>query len=452
MIDAANHKKKLPGNGQKIKVALTTLGCKVNQCDSAAMADQLKAADFELIPFSAPADAYIINTCTVTAIADFQARQLIRRAFRQNPSACIVVTGCYAQTQSSSLAGMEGVTLVVDNEQKYQISKILYDIMNIESSPRTQKAVWKEQLISTPSRLSGRTRAFFKVQDGCNAFCSYCIVPFARGRSRSLPASRLLEGIHQFVAQDYREIVLTGIHLGDYGRDLQPRTNLAKTLALFLPKYADVRFRLSSIEPKEITEELLELFLLYDNLCPHLHIPLQSGDDTILRAMKRGYDGSFYRMLIEKAVKSIAHIAVGVDVMTGFPGEGEQEFHNTMELLTNLPIAYLHVFPYSERPGTEALNLHPKVSEKVKKERATILRELGKRKKETFSRRFLGQILPVLVEHSKDKKTGLWKGISHNYLSVLLQQASCASVNQLVNVRIEQYQENRLRGNVDHEK
>jgi threonylcarbamoyladenosine tRNA methylthiotransferase MtaB len=261
----------------------------------------------------------------------------------------------------------------------------------------------------------------------------------------------VLEGVKNFIVRDYREIVLTGIHLGYYGHDLHPRTDLAQTLKTLLSQNSQARFRLSSIEPNEISDELLHLFNQYENLCPHLHIPLQSGDDSILKMMKRRYDTAFYRSLIEKVARTVDDIAIGIDVMAGFPGEGKTEFSHTLKLLEDLPVAYLHVFPYSERPGTAALDIHPKVSEKIKKERAGILRELGAKKRESFSRRFLGKTLPVLVEQSGDKKTGLARGFSHNYLPVILDKHPASLVNTVVKVRIEQVLEGKLTGRIADE-
>jgi len=432
-----------------LKVGLTTLGCKVNQCDTAALARDLQSADFALVPFNAFADVYIINTCTVTAFADFQARQLIRKALRTNPHARIIMTGCYAQTQARKLADIEGVTLVVGNNQKHQIPELLNKPVHASQRIFSDDVFLQNNFLAAPaSGLTGRTRAFFKIQDGCNAFCSYCIVPFARGKSRSLPVQSVLGDAQEFIRQSFQEIVLTGIHLGHYGHDLQPPTNLTRTLETILSQNPKVRFRLSSIEPNEISDQLLQLFGRYENLCPHLHIPLQSGDDSILKMMKRHYDTGFYRALIEKVAWTVDSIAIGIDVMVGFPGEGEKEFSHTLNLLEELPAAYLHVFPYSERPGTAALAIHPKVQEKIKKERAAILRELSAKKRDAFSQRFLGKILPVLVEQTKDKKTGLHKGFSHNYLPVLLDKHPSSLVNTIVSARIENYREGKLTGRV----
>lgn len=432
-----------------LKVGLTTLGCKVNQCDSAALAENLQSAGFSLVPFGAFADAYIINTCTVTAFADFQARQLIRRALRKNPLARVLVTGCYAQTEPRTLAGIEGVAHVVGNDQKHKIAELLRHPNT--GLPRILANDIRRQrhFPSAPaSKLTGRTRAFFKIQDGCDAFCSYCIVPFARGPSRSLPLSGVLDGARNFIAQGFREIVLTGIHLGDYGRDLKPETSLACALENLLSQNPTARFRLSSIEPNEISDELLALPGHYRNLCPHLHIPLQSGDDDILKSMKRRYNTAFYRDLLDRVTRTWADVTIGIDVLVGFPGEGEKEFRHTVELLEKLPAAYLHVFPYSERPGTASVELQPKVPATVKKERAAALRALGTKKRETFAKRFLGKILPVLVEQARDKATGLARGFSHNYLPVLLDKSPASLVNTFVNVRIEQFRDGKLTGRV----
>lgn len=432
-----------------LKVGLTTLGCKVNQCDSAALAENLQSAGFSLVPFNAFADAYVINTCTVTASADFQARQLIRRALKKNPLARVIVTGCYAQTQPRMLADIEGVTHVVGNDRKHKIAELLGQ--PVPDSPRILAGdiFLQTRFPSAPaSKLTGRTRAFFKIQDGCDAYCSYCIVPFARGPSRSLPLPGVLDGARNFIAQGFREIVLTGIHLGDYGRDLKPATSLTCALEGLLSQNPTTRFRLSSIEPNEISDELLALPEHYQNLCPHLHIPLQSGDDGILKRMKRRYDTAFYRDLLDRVTRTWADVAIGIDVLAGFPGEGEKEFRHTLELLEKLPAAYLHVFPYSERPGTASVELQPKVPAMVKKERAIALRALGAKKREAFARRSLGKILPVLVEQARDKNTGLARGFSHNYLPVLLDKSPASLVNTVVNVRIEQIRDGKLTGRV----
>jgi threonylcarbamoyladenosine tRNA methylthiotransferase MtaB len=433
----------------KLKVGLTTLGCKVNQYESAALAEDLQQKDYALVPFNSSADVYIINTCTVTAFSDFQSRQMIRRAHRANPQAKIIVTGCYAQIAAADIAGIEGVTLVVGNNQKSIIPDLLQSCDTDSCRIYTSDIFQQKEFCALPlSRFINRSRAYLKIQDGCNYFCSYCIVPFARGKSRSMPQQEVLRALDNLCGQDYKEIVLTGIHLGAYGQDLQPPTNLPDMITRIIEQAGNTRIRLSSIEPREITDELLQLFNKKDNLCPHLHIPLQSGDDNILNLMKRDYDADFYRQLIEKITATVKDVAIGVDVMVGFPSEGEKEFNNTLHLLKELPIAYLHVFPYSERPQTSARKIQPKVNGSLIKKRAAILRSLGAKKKEAFTKRFLGKELRVLVEKIKDKKTGLMKGVSQNYLPVLIDKPDLSTLNKIVIVQTQDIRHGELYGKI----
>lgn len=433
----------------KLKVGLTTLGCKVNQYESAALAEDLQQKDYALVPFNSSADVYIINTCTVTAFSDFQSRQMIRRAHRVNPQAKIIVTGCYAQIAAADIAGIEGVTLVVGNAQKSIIPDLLQRCDTDSCRIYTSDIFQQKEFRAMPlSRFINRSRAYLKIQDGCNYFCSYCIVPFARGKSRSMPQQEVLRALDNLCGQDYKEIVLTGIHLGAYGQDLQPPTNLPEMITRIIEQAGNTRIRLSSIEPREITDELLQLFNKRDNLCPHLHIPLQSGDDNILNLMKRDYDADFYRQLIEKITATVKNVAIGVDVMVGFPAEGEKEFNNTLHLLEEIPIAYLHVFPYSERPQTSARKIQPKVNGSLIKKRAAILRSLGAKKKETFTKRFLGKELRVLVEKIKDKKTGLMKGVSQNYLPVLIDKPDLSTLNKIVIVQTQDIRHGELYGKI----
>jgi threonylcarbamoyladenosine tRNA methylthiotransferase MtaB len=431
------------------RVGLTTLGCKVNQFETAALEEDLKKNYFSLVPFNSFADIYIINTCTVTASSDYQARQQINRAHRINPQARIIVTGCYAQIASSTLAQIDGVSLVVGNDQKNNIARLLIENITPASRILVDDIFRQEKFCVMPvTGFRGRTRAFLKIQDGCDSFCSYCIVPFARGKSRSMPPQKILTALAGLDREHYKEIVLTGIHLGAYGHDLQPATNLFQLLHLVFSKQWNMRFRLSSIEPREITDDLLSIFHSNDLLCPHLHIPLQSGDDTILQLMRRNYDTHFYRNLIEKICSTVSDIAIGIDVMTGFPSESDKQFENTLNFLEELPVAYLHVFPFSDRPGTPAQKLQLKISSVVKKERAAILRDLSTRKREKFALRFLGKPLKILVEKTKDKKTGLQKGFSQNYLPFLINGDISFAANEIVTVKATKYSEGKLYGKI----
>jgi threonylcarbamoyladenosine tRNA methylthiotransferase MtaB len=283
-------------------------------------------------------------------------------------------------------------------------------------------------------RFPGHTRAFLKVQDGCNAFCSYCIVPYARGRSRSLPPEIVRERLLDLAGAGYREVVLTGIHLGTYGQDLTPPTNLVNLLQQIEDLGVAGRLRLSSIEPQEISEDLLRLFARSSIICPHMHIPLQSGDDTILSLMNRHYDRTFFRSIVEKILEARHETALGLDVMVGFPGEGENAFEQTYRLIEELPVAYLHVFPFSKRPGTPASTMKGQVREEDKKRRAQQLRYLGSEKRRLFMERFIGKRLRVLIEGRRDKKTGYLSGFSQNYLPVAVANGYSALVNTVTTV------------------
>ncbi|NTW77521.1 MAG: tRNA (N(6)-L-threonylcarbamoyladenosine(37)-C(2))-methylthiotransferase MtaB [Syntrophaceae bacterium] len=422
------------------KVGIATLGCKVNRYESAALEEELQKKNFSVVPFNSIADVYIINTCTVTAFSDFQSRQLIRRAHRMNPQAKIIVTGCYAQIAPRDVAMLDGVSMVIGNSLKHQIIELMQN--NADASPCVLSGdlFRQKEFCNMPLASFGdRTRAFLKIQDGCNSFCSYCIVPFARGHSRSMASEDVLSAVNKLEREGYKEIVLTGIHMGLYGHDLQPATDISRILQKMCELNLDTRIRLSSIEPNEITADLLNIIKDGELICPHLHIPLQSGDDKILQLMKRDYDTIFFRDLIEKVHSTISDIAIGVDVMVGFPSESDEQFENTFNLLECLPIAYLHVFPYSARPGTAAQKFQPQVPDKIKKERAAVLRKLSAQKREKFALRFSGKPLRVLVESTKDKKTGLLKGFSQNYLPFLLDEKFSSSINKIATVRAGKY-------------
>lgn len=440
-----------PAGGPR-RVALVTLGCKVNQCDSAGIARRLEQLGHTLVGFDAEADVCIINTCTVTARTDFQSRQLIRRAARRNPSSPVIVTGCYAQVAPEQIKALPNVRLVAGNVEKELIPELVGRLNGGPAEVRVQDIGRARRFSGLGAdRVPGRTRAFLKIQDGCNARCSYCIVPSARGPSRSMPPGDVLERLADLAASGCREIVLTGVHLGAWGADLTPATGLPCLLRRLEEAGAALRIRLSSIEPLEVTGELISRLRESRILCPHLHIPLQSGDDRILSAMGRHYDRRFFRDLVHRLVDEIPGVAVGVDVMAGFPGEGDREFENTLELLRGLPVAYLHVFPYSERPGTEAATLPGKVDGPLRARRAAELRVLGLAKREDFAKQAVGSRQTVLVEGSRDRKTGRLKGFTGNYIPVLLTEGSNESMNRLIDVVIESAEAGTACARVCHE-
>ncbi|MCG6916362.1 MAG: tRNA (N(6)-L-threonylcarbamoyladenosine(37)-C(2))-methylthiotransferase MtaB [Deltaproteobacteria bacterium] len=426
-------------------VALATLGCKVNQCESAYLEEIFSKSNYQIRPFTEKADLYCINTCAVTSRAAMQSRQLIRRAARQNGAAKIAVLGCYSQVAAEEIATIPGVTHVIGTSEKLVLldyisggeedTTPLIHLTDVRNAPDPIPLVF--------SAFANRTRAFLKVQDGCDGFCSYCVVPHARGRSRSIPLPSIVEQVERFLAYGYQEIVLTGIHLGQWGYDSKPQLELTELLRSVLRHCPPPRLRLSSLEPGEILPDLLTLIASEPGLCPHLHIPLQSGDPTILEQMNRHYHPHFYREIVLEAIQRIPDLAVGVDVMAGFPGETEERFQNTYRLIDSLPIAYLHIFPFSPRPGTPAATMGEKISPPVIRRRCRLLRELDKRKRLSFLNRFLGKVRPVLVENRQDKATGLPRGFSDNYLPVVV-QADSPLENQILLARLDRIEANRL--------
>jgi threonylcarbamoyladenosine tRNA methylthiotransferase MtaB len=396
-------------------IAFATLGCKTNQFESAAMQEQLESAGYRMVPFAAGADLVIVNTCTVTSATDAQSRNLVRRARRLNPGCRVVVTGCYAQVDPQTLADLPGVSLVIGNEEK---RNLLDHLQSAAERPMAVADIRNAAIAGIPvlSSFSGRSRAFVQIQNGCDAFCSYCIIPHARGPSRSASPAQVIDQVRQLVEQQVPEIVLTGIHVGNYGLDLQPRTTLLELLLRLEGETGVRRMRLGSIEPTEIDDHLITHLGASKILCPHLHIPLQAGDDAVLQRMRRPYGREDFRALVEKLCTALPEAAIGLDVIVGFPGETEDEFASTVQLIEELPVSHLHVFPFSKRPGTAAAAMPGHLPGDVKKARAEQLRLLGKKKLATFAARFVGRELEVVVEGGG--KGGQLKGLTRNYLEV----------------------------------
>lgn len=395
------------------RFAIATLGCKTNQFESAAMEETLAAAGYRPVPFAEGAELVIINTCTVTSATDSQSRNLIRRARRLNADCRIVVTGCYAQIDPAALVDLPGVALVIGNEEKRDLLQLLAD-----DGPRVQVGDIRRNAgpALSLSSFAGRSRAFAQIQNGCDAYCSYCIIPFARGPSRSVPVEQVLDQVRRLVAGGYQEVVLTGIHIGGYGKDFDTPGSLLQLVRRIENETDLTRLRLGSIEPQEIDDALIEAVATSTILCPHFHIPLQSGDDAVLQRMNRHYSRSFFGELVLKIAERLPEAAIGLDVITGFPGETEQEFENTRRLIEGLPISHLHVFPYSRRPGTPAAALPDQVPGPLARERAAQLRLLGEQKQQYFAQRFVGRQLQVVVEGGR--RDGFCKGLSGNYLQI----------------------------------
>ncbi|MGE4403567.1 MAG: tRNA (N(6)-L-threonylcarbamoyladenosine(37)-C(2))-methylthiotransferase MtaB [Desulfobulbus sp.] len=399
------------------RVAITTLGCKVNQFESAAFASAFEARGCQMVPFQAEADIYVINTCTVTGRAGQQSRQLIRRALKRCPEARIFVTGCYAQMDPEAVLSLdEHPVAIVGNGNKHKLvdaalSENPPDLIMLMGRIRDNKEICDLPV----TRFPGRTRAYLRIQDGCNNFCSYCIVPYTRGPSRSLPLTKVLEQTSVFAEQGYRELVITGINVGKYGLDLEEGETIYSLLDRICREFPRLRLRLSSIEPTEVNETLLELINRHANFMPHLHIPLQSGDDQLLARMNRRYSRSQFAEVIYQVRAASPTAAIGCDVLAGFPGETEAEADNTLQLLADLPISYLHVFPYSRRPGTLAATMPNHLPGPVKEARVQRLRALDEEKRQSHYVQGIGQVHQVLVER-RNSKTGLLQGFSENYI------------------------------------
>ncbi len=411
-----------------MRIAFTTLGCKINQYETDLMRQDLASRGNTIVPFDADADVYVVNTCTVTAKSDYQCRQAIRSAVRRGRDAKIVVTGCYAATRPEEIRKIPGVNLVIGNTDKAMIHDHIMKNASVpdQAVPGTRNKPTKA--------LYGRTRGYLKIQDGCNNQCSYCIVPLARGGSRSADPGQLVNEFERLVQTGCPEIVLTGIHIGTYGADLENGHDLTGLLRALLSKRRGSRLRLSSIEPKEISEGIIDL--LGQGLCRHLHIPLQSGDDAILASMKRDYTSGFYRELLEHIVQRVPDIALGADTIVGYPGEGDAEFQNTMDLVEKSPLTHLHVFSYSRRSGTPAADMEAQVPEQVKKERSEALRMLGRKKNFYFRKKCQGSMLYVVVEDKIDAITGLYTGLTDNYVRVNISGAKGAHIGKEILVRI----------------
>jgi threonylcarbamoyladenosine tRNA methylthiotransferase MtaB len=401
-----------------MRVAITTLGCKINQYDSAVIQSRLEH-EHSMVPFEATAECYIINTCTVTDRADWEARQLVRRAKRRNPQAKILVTGCYAQVNPDDVASVPGVDYVVGLNR-------LDDLIRFIAADRPNGAqiavsdVKRERgvpVIGTRA-LPGHTRAFLKIQEGCNYSCTYCIIPAARGLSRSVESREVMEQVKQLAGAGYKEIVLTGIHLGGYGQDLRPKINLTELVEMIAASGLISRLRLSSLDPRELPDRLIELIASSQVVCPHLHVCAQAGANETLTRMRRNYDTGYYRDLLARVRERLPEAALGSDIIVGFPGESEQQFELSLEYFASLPLTYFHVFPYSIRRGTPAASLTSQVPVQVKKTWARRLRDLGAQKKRAFCSSFLGRRVAVLIEDKVDVKTGARRGFTRNYLPV----------------------------------
>ena len=402
-----------------MKIALDTLGCKLNQAETESLARQFIEAGHELVQHPDEADVYILNTCTVTRAADAKARHLLRLAHRRNPDAFIIATGCYAQRMASELIDIEGVNRVVDNNGK---ENLLHVVQNIPKRDNPQKDLTN---LSSPFR----TRSFIKIQDGCQNFCAYCIVPYVRSIETGVPPDVIINDINRRSAEGYQEIVLTGTRVGGYAFS---GLNLKNLLARILDETKIPRIRLSSLQPQEISAELIKLWQ-NQRLCPHFHLSLQSGSKSVLKRMKRRYTPEDYQRAINLIRQEVPAVAITTDVIVGFPGETEQEFTESLAFCTQIGFARIHVFSYSPRSGTAAAEMAGQIPDKVKKERSQQTLALAEESARKFRDNFAGEAMDVLWEKQTDD--GDWSGITGNYLRVFAKSDKDLS-NKLQSVKV----------------
>jgi threonylcarbamoyladenosine tRNA methylthiotransferase MtaB len=413
------------------RIAFQTFGCKLNFAESSTIARDLRARAYEIVGYRDKADVYVINSCLVTAQAEKKCRAAIRQAKKRNPGALVAVVGCFSQLRGQELANMDEVDLVLGNDEKFGLHHFLHKAGKATGTLREAGDIGQSRLF-VPSWSEGdRTRSFLKVQDGCDYFCSYCSIPHARGRSRSARIADTMEAARSIIAEGVKEIVITGVNIGDFGRQ---NGESFYQLLHELDKLGGIgRIRLSSIEPDLLDERIIRVMADSGRLLPHFHIPLQSGSDRILRAMNRKYDTGIFADRVEKIRKLIPLACIATDVITGFPGEGEADFSDTCRFLEGLDISYMHVFTYSARPGTAAAKFDHQTGNKIKKERSHILHLLSEEKKKAFYLKNVNTGASVLFE--SDNSNGHMHGFTRNYVRVKT-AFDPALINQIADVKL----------------
>ncbi|WP_058485399.1 tRNA (N(6)-L-threonylcarbamoyladenosine(37)-C(2))-methylthiotransferase MtaB [Defluviitalea phaphyphila] len=431
------------------KVAFYTLGCKVNQYETEAMIELFENDNYEVVSFDEYADVYVINTCTVTNLGDKKSRQMIRRAKKINPDSIIAVVGCYVQTAPKEVEAIEGVNIIIgtDNrsriieliheyEKKHKKINIVNDIMNVKQF---------EEL--GVNKLEGKTRAYLKIQEGCNQYCSYCIIPYARGPIRSRKPENIVKEVKTLVDNGFKEIVLTGIHIASYGKDLDEDINLLKIIKMVHTIDGLKRIRLSSIEPSIITEEFVKEIKILPKICPHFHLSLQSGCDATLKRMNRKYNSTQYRKSVELLKQNIPNVAITTDIIVGFPGETEEEFNQSYKFVKEIGFSQIHVFKYSPRKGTPAAKMSNQIASNIKDERSHKMITLGEKMQREFLLKQLGKNLEVLFENKVENKQNFYEGYSTNYLKVLAFSEENIE-NKILKVNIKKLDENTLKGDI----
>jgi threonylcarbamoyladenosine tRNA methylthiotransferase MtaB len=398
-------------------VALHTLGCKLNFSETSTIGNQFLTNGFDIVDLKEKADVYVFNTCSVTGNAEKECRQLVRRVLRKNPEAFVIVTGCYAQLRPEDISKIDGVDAILGSNEKFNLFSILNDFTKselscIHVSPLKSLTEFGE---ASSTNADNRTRAYYKIQDGCDYKCSFCTIPLARGTSRSMQPNKAIESFKKLIDKGYKEIILTGVNVGDYGKAFD--YNLFHLLTDLVKINGEFRIRISSIEPNLLTDDIIDLIAEEKKICNHLHIPLQSGSPQILQAMQRRYTIDEYKNVIHKAYNKIKNVGIGVDVIVGFPGESEKHFIETHNFLRDLPISYLHVFTYSERPDTKAMQMPEPVEVTERKRRNKVLRILSEKKQHQFYKIMISKYLDVLFEDESIENQ--MRGFTSNYVRVI---------------------------------
>jgi threonylcarbamoyladenosine tRNA methylthiotransferase MtaB len=440
-------------------IAFITLGCKVNQYDTQVMRERARQSGYKIVSESGAADIYVINTCTVTHASDQKARQIIRKTIREHPNAKIVVTGCYAENDSKEIEEIEGITLVFGNDGKKRLNEYLQKlnefgntsllqenravrlsgcpVVRLSGSPQVPRSNRDVHVLSHSgiTTFDGQTRALVKIQDGCNTFCTYCIVPYVRGRMTSRPIDDIVREVEALAENGYKEIVITGVHLGAYGKDINNKVTIADVLEKIHPIDGIERIRLSSIEPMDVPDDLIERAAQLAKVAPHFHLPLQSGNNDILKRMGRRYTIEEYARLVEKLRATFPEVGITTDIMVGFPSETDEQFNDTCAFIEEIAFSRLHVFRYSPRKGTPAACYPERVSPDIAAVRSETGRKLGQRLAEEFRFKMLGKVMEVLVEDSKEGKDGLLAGFTGNYIRVLIDVPE-TMINEMIRVRL----------------
>ena len=423
------------------KVALYTLGCRLNASESGTISQGFVDRGYEVVPFGEQADVVFINTCTVTDGADSTCRNLIRKAHKCSPEGKIVVAGCYAQMEAETISRIQGVDLILGTTEKYKV----FDYLNEEEENKIFIEKTNEFWGASTTLADSHTRAFLKIQDGCNYICSFCIIPFARGRSRAISITEAVKGAKKLIDQGFKEIILTGVNIGEYESSSGEKlSDLIKEI-LALPKLD--RLRLSSVEPNTITEELLEVMKSSPKFLDHFHIPLQSGDNEILKNMRRKYSTDDYKKVMNMILKAYPNAGIGADIIVGYPGETDEQFKNTYNFLKEMPISHFHVFPYSKRKGTTAASETNHIQHGLKKKRVQSLIMFGDEKLSIFAEDQIGRNSKVLFEKRNEK--GFFEGYTSNFTRVMVESNSDLS-NKVLNVHLVSAENGKLFGEIVH--